>query len=99
MGLGSVRVLGCSGALQKDGVLLGTCPMHQCCARCEAELLGTRATCNKYVYFIYKAAYFRQGSTNAEWHCAHVLINTLHSCNASLGMVFMCNQMRHMSER
>lgn len=49
--------------------------------------------------FIYKAAYFRPGSTNTEWHCTHVLINTLHSCNASLGMVFKCNQMRHMSER
>lgn len=66
---------------------------------CQAVLLGTRATCNKFIYFIYKTAYFRPASANIEWHCAHVLINTLLSCNASLRMVFMCNQMRHMSER
>lgn len=40
-----------------EGRGLGTCPMHQCCARCEAVLPGTRATCNKFVYFTYKAAY------------------------------------------
>lgn len=78
---------------------LGTCPMHQPFAECEAVLLRTRAACNKFVYFVYKAAYFRPVSTNTEWHCAHVLINMLESCNVSLGMVFMCNQMRHMSER
>lgn len=83
----------------EEGQGLGTCLMHQHCARCEAVLLGTRATCNNFFYFIYKAAYFRPAGTNIEWHCAQVLINTLHSCNASLGMVFMCNQMRHMSER
>lgn len=50
MALDSMWVPGWSGALQKDGVLFGTCPMHQCCARCEAVLRGTGAICNKFVY-------------------------------------------------
>lgn len=56
---------------------------------------------NKFVYFTCEVAVFSPESINAEWHCAYVFkpIIAVHSCNASLGIVFMCNQMRRMSGR